>query len=169
MVRPTLVGLDHQTSTAISRTGPAEGILMKQRAHVLIAGAGIGGLTAALALLRRRSTSTYSSKLSNCGRSGAGVQLSANGSRALYALGIGKTLADLSCEATAKEIRLWTTGQTWKLFDLGAESVARYGFPYFTVYRPDLLATLVEGVRRESRTRSISIPKFMVLRKRERI
>jgi salicylate hydroxylase len=134
---------------------------MKQRAHVLIA----GGRTRPPAASLHVDVFEQAEQLREVG---AGVQLSANGSRALYALGIGKTLADLSCEATAKEIRLWNTGQTWKLFDLGAESVARYGFPYFTVYRPDLLATLVEGVHRESRTRSISIPKFMVLRKRER-
>ena len=32
-------------------------------------------------------------------------------------------LKALSCEASGKEIRLWNSGQTWKLFDLGAESV----------------------------------------------
>jgi salicylate hydroxylase len=80
---------------------------------------------------------------------GAGVQLSANGTRVLHLLGVGEALQALSCEATGKEVRLWNTGQTWKLFDLGAESIARYGFPYLTVYRPDLLAVLADAVRRE--------------------
>jgi salicylate hydroxylase len=79
---------------------------------------------------------------------GAGIQVSANGTRALYALGVGEELKALSCEATGKEIRLWNTGETWKLFDLGAVSVERYGFPYFTVYRPDLLDVLARAVRR---------------------
>ena len=122
---------------------------MTKAARVLIAGAGIGGLTAALALLKRGIDVDVFEQASELREVGAGVQISANGSRALFDLGIGETLAASSCEASGKEIRLWSTGQSWKLFDLGAESVAQYGFPYFTVYRPDLLAALVEGVRRE--------------------
>jgi salicylate hydroxylase len=80
---------------------------------------------------------------------GAGLQLSANGTRVFYALGVGEELKALSCEAVGKEIRLWNTGETWKLFDLGKVSVERYGFPYFTVYRPDLLEVLAAAVRRE--------------------
>jgi salicylate hydroxylase len=37
-----------------------------------------------------------------------------------------------------KAIRLWNTGQTWKVFELGMESVERYGFPYITIHRGDL-------------------------------
>src|SRR5439155_20356531 len=80
---------------------------------------------------------------------GAGLQLSANGTRVFHLLGAGEALRALSCEAAGKEVRLWGTGETWKLFDLGAESIARYGFPYLTVYRPDLLSVLADAVRRE--------------------
>jgi salicylate hydroxylase len=79
---------------------------------------------------------------------GAGVQLSANGSRALYALGLGDELQALSCETASKELHLWNTGETWKIFDLGKVSVERYGYPYLTVYRPDLLGVLASAVRR---------------------
>jgi salicylate hydroxylase len=117
--------------------------------HVLVAGAGIGGLTAALALLKRGFDVDVYEQARELKEVGAGLQLSANGNRVLYALGIGDELARLACEATGKEVRLWNTGQTWKLFDLGAESVARYGFPYFLVYRPDLLDILARAVSRE--------------------
>jgi salicylate hydroxylase len=53
----------------------------------------------------------------------------------------------LSCNTVGKEVRLWNTGKTWKLFDLGTEAVERYGFPYATVYRPDLLQVLADAVR----------------------
>ena len=119
------------------------------RPHVLIAGGGIGGLTAALALLRMGIDVDVYEQAAELREVGAGVQLSANGTRALYALGVGESLKALSCEAMGKEIRLWSTGQTWKLFDLGAASNERYGFPYFTVYRPDLLEVLASAVRRE--------------------
>ena len=114
---------------------------------VLIAGGGIGGLAAALALLRRGFDVEVYEQASALKEVGAGLQLSANCNRALYELGLGEHLQRLSCEATGKEVRLWSTGDTWKLFDLGAQSVARYGYPYFTVYRPDLLTVLAAGVR----------------------
>jgi salicylate hydroxylase len=116
--------------------------------HILVAGAGIGGLTAALALLKRGFDVDVYEQARELKEIGAGLQLSANGNRVLYALGVGDELKRLACEATGKEVRLWNTGQTWKLFDLGAVSVARYGFPYFTVYRPDLLEMLAQAVRR---------------------
>jgi salicylate hydroxylase len=114
---------------------------------ILIAGAGIGGLTAALACLRRGFDVDVYEQASELKEVGAGLQLSANGNRALYELGLEDELKRLSCEAEGKEIRLWNTGETWKLFDLGSESVARYGYPYFTVYRPDLLQVLIDAVR----------------------
>src|SRR3954465_7485262 len=117
--------------------------------RVLIAGGGIGGLTAALALLKNGIDVDVYEQANQLKEVGAGVQLAANGTRVLYALGVGEELKALSCEAQGKEIRLWNTGETWKLFDLGPVSIERYGFPYFTVYRPDLLDVLARAVRRE--------------------
>src|SRR6476619_5335267 len=78
---------------------------------------------------------------------GAGVQISANGSRVLFALGLEEALRRVWCEPAGKEIRLWNTGETWKLFDLGAESAARYGAPYFMIHRGDLHQVLIDAVR----------------------
>lgn len=121
----------------------------KSGTHVLIAGGGIGGLAAALALLRRGFDVDVYEQASELREVGAGVQLSANGIRVLHELGVHEALRALACEASGKEVRLWNSGQTWQLFDLGAVSVERYGFPYYLVYRPDLLAVLADGVRRE--------------------
>lgn len=116
--------------------------------HVLIAGAGIGGLTAALALMQRGYQVDLYEQASELKEVGAGVQISANGNRALFSLGLEEDLRPLACEPREKEVRLWNTGQAWKLFDVGPTSVARFGFPYYTMYRPDLLDALVAGVRR---------------------
>ena len=78
------------------------------------------------------------------------MQLSPNSTRALHAMGVLEPLAELSCAAEGKEVRHWKTGETWKVFDLGAEAIKRFGFPYLTVWRPDLLDVLAEGVRREN-------------------
>jgi salicylate hydroxylase len=124
---------------------------MRRYPRVLIAGGGIGGLTAALALLRMGCEVEVCEQAPELREVGAGIQLAANGTRVLYALGVGEELKALSCEAEGKEIRIWSSGETWKLFDLGKVSIERYGYPYFTVYRPDLLAVLERAVRREKR------------------
>jgi 2-polyprenyl-6-methoxyphenol hydroxylase-like FAD-dependent oxidoreductase len=120
---------------------------MPERPRILIAGAGIGGLAAALALLQRGFDVAVFEQAKELKEVGAGVQISANGTRVLDALGVLAPLRERACEAAGKEIRLWNTGRTWKLFDLGAVSVERYGFPYLTVYRPDLLGALADAVR----------------------
>lgn len=120
---------------------------MSSPTRVLISGAGIGGLCAAAALLQRGIDVQVFEQAEALREVGAGVQLAANGTRVLHALGVAERLKALSCEAQGKEIRHWQTGETWKLFDLGPLSIERYGFPYFTVYRPDLLEVLAEAVR----------------------
>jgi len=115
--------------------------------HILIAGGGIGGMAAAVALLNRGHDVDVFEQAPELKEFGAGVQISPNGTRALHALGVLKTLRQLSCDTEGKEVRLWNTGRTWKLFDLGAEAIERYGFPYVTVFRPDLLQVLVDAVR----------------------
>jgi salicylate hydroxylase len=81
------------------------------------------------------------------GEVGAGVQISPNGARALDALGVFETLKAASCAPRRKEFRLWNTGRAWPMFDLGQMAIEKYGYPYLTVYRPDLLGTLVDAVR----------------------
>ncbi len=122
---------------------------MGKKPHVLIAGAGIGGLTAALALLERGFDVDVYEQAKELREVGAGLQMSANGTRVMHELGVLDALVDVSVLAQGKEIRLWNTGQTWKLFDLGQESVERFGFPYITVYRPDLLQILADAIRRK--------------------
>jgi len=117
--------------------------------RVAIVGAGIGGLTAALALIRQGIGVDVYEQAPELKELGAGVQISSNGTRVLHALGLGEEAERLGVVVAGKEIRLWSTGQTWKLFDLGAVSIERYGYPYLTVYRPDLLGVLANAVRRE--------------------
>ena len=115
--------------------------------HLLIAGGGIGGMAAALSLLNRGYDVDVYEQAPELKEVGAGVQISPNGTRALHALGVFDELQRLSCNTKSKEVRLWNTGRTWKLFDLGTEAIDRYGFPYVTVYRPDLLQVLADAVR----------------------
>lgn len=114
---------------------------------VLIAGGGIGGLTAALALAQRGFDVQVLEQAPAIREVGAGVQLSPNAMRVLYRLGLEEALREVVCVAAGKRVRLWNSGQTWTLFDLGAEATARYGFPYVTLHRADLQALLARAVR----------------------
>src|SRR5271163_1930072 len=113
---------------------------------VAIVGGGIGGLAAALALVRRGIDADVYEQADELRELGAGVQISANGTRVLHALGLKAALDRVQALPAGKAIRLWNTGQTWKLFDLGMESVARYGFPYITVHRGDLHGVIAQAL-----------------------
>jgi salicylate hydroxylase len=117
--------------------------------RIAVVGGGIGGLTAALALIQRGIEVDVYEQAPELKELGAGVQISSNGTRVLSALGLGEGIERRGVVVAGKEIRLWSTGQTWKLFDLGAVSVKLYGFPYVMFHRGDLHAILLDAIRRE--------------------
>jgi salicylate hydroxylase len=117
--------------------------------RVAIIGGGIGGLAAALALIRRGIEVEVYEQAHELKELGAGVQISSNGTRVLFALGLREAAEKAGVIVSGKEIRLYSTGQTWKLFDLGADSVERYGFPYVMFHRGDLHGMLRDAIRRE--------------------
>ncbi|TSH96845.1 FAD-binding protein [Verticiella sediminum] len=119
---------------------------MVHKKHVLIAGGGIGGLTAALALLRRGFDVSVFEQAQELKEIGAGVQLGPNGVRVLYELGLESPARRLGVDAQAKEIRVWNTGKTWPLFNLGKESMSRHGVPYLMMHRADLHTMLLAAV-----------------------
>jgi len=120
---------------------------MYRKTRIAITGAGIGGLTAALALMQRGFQVDVYEQASQFGEVGAGIQLSANGTRCLFALGLQQDVLRCASQPSAKEIRHWSSGDTWRLFDLGAESVERYGAPFLMMHRADLHAVLVQHIR----------------------
>jgi 2-polyprenyl-6-methoxyphenol hydroxylase-like FAD-dependent oxidoreductase len=115
--------------------------------RVLIAGAGLCGLTTALALLQRGYDVRVFEQATELREVGAGVQLGSNGTRVLIGLGLEAAMRRIVCEPTGKEIRLWTTGQTWPVFDLGIGSMQRYGAPYWMAHRGDFHSVLLSAVR----------------------
>ena len=122
---------------------------MKKKLHVIVAGGGIGGAATALALLNKGFDVDVYEQAPELGEVGAGIQISPNANRALDYLGVFNDLARLSSNADDKVVRLWNSGKTWEMFDLGTEALDRYGYPYLTVFRPDLLQVLVDAVRRK--------------------
>ena len=77
---------------------------------------------------------------------GAGVQISANGMRVFHELGLATRVMEEAAHPDRREVRMWNTGQAWTAFDLGTVSVRTYGYPYVTMFRPDLLGILSDAV-----------------------
>ena len=123
---------------------------MSMPKRIAIAGAGIAGLTTALALLQQGFKVDVFEQASQLGELGAGLQISPNGSRVLQALGLESALKTCVSQAQGKEIRMWNTGQRWKLFDLGEDCLARFGAPYWMVHRGDLHRVLVDAFNARS-------------------
>lgn len=131
--------------------------------RIVVIGAGIGGLTAALALMRQGFEVQVFEQAKVLGEIGAGLQISPNGNRVLAALGLSEAIAKIAAEPQGKKVRLWNTGQTWNLFDLGATSREIYGFPYLTVHRGDLHQVLLDAVtaiRADAITTGVRIDKI---------
>ncbi len=119
-----------------------------RKPKIVIVGAGLGGLTAGLALIKMGFEVELYEQAPTLREIGAGVQLSANGTRVLVELGIGPEIERIGVTPTDKEVRLWDSGKSWKFIDLGATSVAKFGAPYFAMHRADLQNELFEAVQR---------------------
>ena len=116
-------------------------------APVIVAGGGIGGLAAALAIAQRGFRVQVLEQASEIGEIGAGVQLAPNAFAAFDALGVGAqararavyterlVMMDAVDESVVAEI---PTGDAFR---------ARFGNPYAVIHRADVHSSLLEGVR----------------------
>ena len=108
----------------------------------LISGAGIGGLTAALALARRGWSVRVLERAQAFGEVGAGLQQSPNAMRVHQALGTAEAMRAVSFVPEAATIRDGVTGRALVRVPLGASAQARYGAPYLHCHRADLHGVL---------------------------
>jgi 2-polyprenyl-6-methoxyphenol hydroxylase-like FAD-dependent oxidoreductase len=113
---------------------------------VLIAGAGIAGLTCALALARRSLPVAVFERAERLDEIGAGIQFAPNATRVLIDLGLGERLGQ--CAVRPQEVRVMDgrNGRMLAHIPLGTAAEARYGAPYWALHRGDLQAALRERV-----------------------
>ena len=111
-----------------------------------VIGGGIGGLTAALSLLRRGFDVHVFEQASALGEVGAGVQISPNASRILHRLGLAEDLARTGVRPLAWHQRRWDDGRTLLRTPLAEPLEAAFGFPHYQMHRADLLDALVAAI-----------------------
>ena len=115
------------------------------RVSVAIIGGGLGGLTAALSLLRTGVDVHVYERAKTLSEVGAGVQISPNASRVLHRLGLADSLAQLGVKPLAWHQRRWDDGRTLLRTPLAGAVEAAFGFPHYQMHRADVLATLVRA------------------------
>ena len=120
------------------------------RRSTIVVGAGIGGLTAALALSRAGREALVLEQAKQIGEVGAGIQLSPNATRVLYSLGLRERLEAVAFVPDAIEARS-SDGRLVMREPLGSHAVTRFGFPYLHLHRADLHAALSEAVAADPR------------------
>lgn len=117
---------------------------------VLIAGGGIGGVTAALALLRHGFDVEVLEQASSLREVGAGLQISPNAARVLHALDILAQVEQVAFKPERIEMRFGRSGRKVFTIPLAAETVYLWGAPYLHVHRADLLDVLVAELREKA-------------------
>src|SRR5690242_11543721 len=128
---------------------------------VVIAGGGIGGLAAALALARKGFRSIVLEQAAQFGEIGAGIQIAPNAWHALDALGVG---ALVKKEAVFIERLLMmdgVSGETVIDIPLDERFAKRFANPYAVTHRADIHGSLLDGCK--------ALPELIELRTRTRV
>lgn len=117
----------------------------KIEAKVMIIGAGIGGLAAALALQRRGFSVTVYEKAKQIRELGAGVIITANARHALHDLGIDEKLEALSSSFSVFHTCHYATGEVLRAVK-NEDIRAKVGYASMGVHRADMHTLLMEAV-----------------------
>ena len=115
--------------------------------RALVAGAGIGGLTAALALARAGFEVEVFEREPKLAEFGAGLQLGPNATRVLQRLGVLEAVRGLAVAPRAIRVLRGLDGGEIARLPIG-DAERRWGAPYLVIHRADLHRALAEAATR---------------------
>jgi 3-hydroxybenzoate 6-monooxygenase len=118
---------------------------------VLVAGGGIGGVAAALALVRQGFDVKVLEQAPQLGEIGAGIQLGPNGFAAFDALGIGERARARAVYTDEMVMHDATDESLVGRIPTGEAFRARFGNPYAVIHRADVHKSLLEGAEASGR------------------
>jgi len=113
---------------------------------IVVAGAGLGGLTTALALAERGFRSVVVEQAERVEAIGAGIQLSPNATRILIGLGLGERLRATAVVPSGIRVLHGASGDEIVRIPL-EDAEERYGAPYWVIHRGDLVGALLAAAR----------------------
>jgi salicylate hydroxylase len=120
---------------------------------IVIAGGGIGGLSAALALRLGGCDVEVVEQASALKEVGAGIQLSPNAVMGLMALGLDEAALSAASRPVSLDMRIGRTGDKVLSIPIAREAPSRYGAPYLHMHRADL----IDALRRAAEQRGVRI------------
>ena len=118
---------------------------MAQSGTIAIIGGGLAGLATAKALATFGFEATVYETAPSLGEIGAAVNTSPNANKALLAIGLGEEVAAVGNSSPGIYTRNMQTGDFLEFRDRRQTS-AKYGAPYYTFHRADLLDALAASI-----------------------
>jgi len=113
---------------------------------IVVIGGGIGGLSAALHLLRAGFDVEVFEQAPRITEVGAGIQISPNASRLLIRLGLKPALDKVGVFPLFVHQRRWDDGRTLQRAPVGKQVEETFGAPYYHFHRADLVNLLAEAM-----------------------
>ena len=124
---------------------------MSQQLPVIVAGGGIGGLAAALALVRRGFAVKVLEQAPEIGEIGAGIQLGPNAFHAFDALGVGEKARGRAVYTDEMVMHDALDETLVGRIPTGEAFRKRFGNPYAVIHRVDVHLSLLEGAQETGR------------------
>jgi salicylate hydroxylase len=104
-----------------------------------IAGGGVGGMAAAIALIKAGHEVEVFEQASDYKRIGADINLTPNAVHALDGLGVVAAIKETAARPTHRISRMWDTGKETSRLEMADEAERKYGASQLTIHRADLL------------------------------
>jgi salicylate hydroxylase len=117
--------------------------------NILVAGGGIGGLAAGLALARAGASVRLIERAEHLSEVGAGIQIGPNVTRILQGWGLAAELAQVAALPKQLQARDARTGQVLGTLPLAERAERLYGAPYACIHRADLHTLLLTAASRQ--------------------